>query len=108
MMSMIKNLVRHEIQLHACVANISEVSFTEKHLMPVIRRVLLQDTSKYQPEDDCAKLICSHFNMVSNTDNLIRFDCTLFQMMLLDDGVYLPVAINRYFLIEHSHHLEQL
>ncbi|KAI7899592.1 uncharacterized protein BX663DRAFT_576921 [Cokeromyces recurvatus] len=165
MMSMVKYLVRHESQFHACVANTSKASFTEKHLMPVIRRVLLQDaskdilyaiidkpnkdgkkpdfmigtkvkskelyfffvevkrpetTSKYQPEDDYAKLmkqmkgsvdeqLCLGVQNPSSLGLLVEgFDCTLFQMMLLADGVYMPMAINRFSLIEQSHHLVHL
>lgn len=47
-------------------------------------------------------------NMLSNTDTLIGFHCTLFQMMLPADGVYMPMAINRFSLIEQSHHLVHL
>lgn len=46
--------------------------------------------------------------MLSNTDTLIGFDCTLFQMMLLADGVYMPIAITRFFLVKESHHLVHL
>ncbi|KAG1136568.1 hypothetical protein G6F37_011885 [Rhizopus arrhizus] len=46
MMSMVKYLFRHEIQFRACVANTSEASFIEKHLMPATQKVLLQDASK--------------------------------------------------------------
>lgn len=46
MMNMVKGLVRHESQFRACIADASEISFTEKHMMPAIRRVLLQDGSK--------------------------------------------------------------
>ncbi|CAO3656036.1 unnamed protein product [Mucor fragilis] len=94
MMSMVKYLVRHELQFRASVAATSEASFAKEHLMPAIRRVLLQNASeellytkidkpdfmigtktkkevyfffvevkrpdtasKYQPEDDYAKLM---------------------------------------------------
>ncbi|KAG1054755.1 hypothetical protein G6F46_006305 [Rhizopus delemar] len=43
---MVKGLARHESQFRACIADVSEASFTEKHMMPAIRRVLLQDESK--------------------------------------------------------------
>ncbi|KAI9259162.1 hypothetical protein EDC94DRAFT_612516 [Helicostylum pulchrum] len=42
------------------------------------------------------------------TDTLIGFYCTLFQMMLLADGIYMRVAINCFSLIEESHHLVKL
>lgn len=45
-MNMVKYLVRHQSQSHARVPDASEASFTEKYLMPVIRRVLLQSASK--------------------------------------------------------------
>ncbi|CAO0800133.1 unnamed protein product [Mucor circinelloides] len=80
----------------------------------------LETTSKYQSEGDCAKLmkqrkgsvdeqLCLGVQNPSSLGLLVEgFHCTLFQMMLLADGVYMPMAINRFSLIEQSHHLVHL
>lgn len=59
--------------------------------------------------------IYSHFarrllkkNTVSNVDNLIRFRCTLFRMKLVTDGIYVSVAIDRFFLVEEFRQLIHL
>ncbi|KAG2211172.1 hypothetical protein INT47_006291 [Mucor saturninus] len=140
-MSMVKDLIKHETQFRASVANSSEASFTEKYLMPAIRRVLLEKssknilyalidkpnqivkrpetTSRYQPETDYAKLMKQLKGSVdeqlylgvqnpSSLGLLVEgFDCTLFQMFLLADGVYIPMAINRFSLVEQNHYFLQ-
>ncbi|KAG0921484.1 hypothetical protein G6F57_021907 [Rhizopus arrhizus] len=46
MMSMVKDLVRHEKQNRATISNSSEATFTEKYLASAIRRVLLKDAGE--------------------------------------------------------------
>lgn len=77
-------------------------------------------TSKYQSEDDFTKLmkqmkgsvdeqLCLGVQNPLSLGLLVEgFDCTLFQMMLLADGVYMPIAITRFFLVKESHHLVHL
>ncbi|EIE76288.1 hypothetical protein RO3G_00992 [Rhizopus delemar RA 99-880] len=99
MMSMVKGLARHESQFRACIADVSEASFTEKHMMPAIRRVLLQDESK----DIVYAMIDKPDQNGKKPDFRIGFCCTLFQMMLVADGIYMPMAIDRFCLVEEIH-----
>lgn len=46
MMIMVKDLVKNEKRLCASFAATSEASFTEKYIMPSIRRILLKDASQ--------------------------------------------------------------
>ncbi|KAI8090455.1 hypothetical protein BDF21DRAFT_333601 [Thamnidium elegans] len=77
-------------------------------------------TSKYQPEDDYTKLMKE---MKCSVDTQLRlgvlnptslgvlvegFKCTLFQMKLVSDGIYMPVAFDRFSLIEEIHQLVNL
>lgn len=39
---------------------------------------------------------------------LIGFKCTLFQMKLLADGIYMPMAFDRFSLVEEDHQLALL
>lgn len=42
-------------------------------------------------------------NMLSNADALIGFKYTLFQIKLLSDGIYIPIAFGRFSLVEEIH-----
>ncbi|KAG0820448.1 hypothetical protein G6F16_012642 [Rhizopus arrhizus] len=165
MMSMVKDLVRHEKQNRATISNSSEATFTEKYLASAIRRVLLKDasqdllyammdkpekngkkpdfmfgtkikkrevyfffvevkrpeiTSKYQPEDDYTKLmkqmkgsvddqLCLGSKNPTSLGLLVEgFKGTLFQMKLLADGIYMPMAFERFSLVEEIHQLVHL
>ncbi|GAA5803102.1 hypothetical protein HPULCUR_008577 [Helicostylum pulchrum] len=63
MMSMVRDLAKNKKKYRASAASSSEATFTDKHLLPAIQRVLLREikrpdtTSKYQPEDDFVKLM---------------------------------------------------
>lgn len=46
--------------------------------------------------------------MLSNTDIFIGYDCTLFQMMLLADGIYMPMAVKRFTLVKERNYLVNL
>lgn len=46
--------------------------------------------------------------MLANTDALVGLDCTLFKTVLLADGIYMPMAINRFSLLKERHHFELL
>ncbi|KAI8063357.1 uncharacterized protein B0P05DRAFT_623423 [Gilbertella persicaria] len=165
MMSMVKDLAEYESRFRACIAYNSEASFTEKHIMPAIRRLLLQDetddlcyaiidkpnengkkpgfmigtkvkgkeryfffvevkrpdtVSKCQPESDFVKLmkhmknsadqqLCLGVTNPLSLGLLVEgLHCTLFQMMILADGVYVPTAIKDFSLIERMHQLCEL
>ncbi|KAI8638381.1 hypothetical protein BD408DRAFT_477679 [Parasitella parasitica] len=148
MMSMVKDLVRHEMQHRVSVADTSEVAFIERYVISAIQRVLLEDasddlhyamvdkpdfmigakakmkrpgaTSKYQPEDDFTKLmkqmkgsvddqLCLGAKIPTSLGLLIEgFTGTLFQMKLLADGIYMPVAFNCFSLVEEIHQLVHL
>lgn len=43
--------------------------------------------------------------MLSNTGILIGFCCTLFQVILVADEIYMPIAIDRFSLVEEIHQL---
>ncbi|KAG2237313.1 hypothetical protein INT48_009046, partial [Thamnidium elegans] len=77
-------------------------------------------TSKYQPEDDYTKLMKE---MKCSVDTQLRlgvlnptslgvlvegFKCTLFQMKLVSDGIYMPVAFDRFSLVKEIHQLVNL
>ncbi|KAG0782212.1 hypothetical protein G6F17_011432 [Rhizopus arrhizus] len=77
-------------------------------------------TSKYQPEDDYTKLMKQ---MKGSVDDQLRlgsknptslgllvegFKGTLFQMKLLADGIYMPMAFERFSLVEEIHQLVHL
>ncbi|KAG2203614.1 hypothetical protein INT47_011708, partial [Mucor saturninus] len=135
MMSMVKDLTKDETQFGACVANASEASFTENNrpnfmigtkvkskdlyfFFVEVKRP--QTTSAYQPEDDYVKLMKQlkdsiHKQLYLGVENpnslglLVEgYTCTLFQMMLFADGIYMPMAIDRFSLVEGSHHLVHL
>ncbi|KAG1046700.1 hypothetical protein G6F43_010826 [Rhizopus delemar] len=76
--------------------------------------------SKYQPEDDYTKLMKL---MKKSVDDQLYlglkdlmslglliegFKCTLFQMKLLADGIYMPMAFDRFSLVEEDHQLALL
>ena len=46
--------------------------------------------------------------MLSNTNTLIGFNGTFFQMKLLADGVYMPIALECFSLVEEIHQLVDL
>ena len=46
--------------------------------------------------------------MLSNANTLIGIKCTLFQMKLLADGIYMPMAFERFSLVEEIHQLVHL
>ncbi|KAI9254796.1 hypothetical protein BY458DRAFT_520644 [Sporodiniella umbellata] len=73
--------------------------------------------SRYQPEDDYTKLmkqmkgsvddqLCLGVENPLSLGLLVEgYTCTLFQTAILADGVYIPMAINSFSLVEHHHHL---
>ncbi|ORE12703.1 hypothetical protein BCV71DRAFT_190580, partial [Rhizopus microsporus] len=74
--------------------------FTEKHIMSSIRRVLLKDACQghYYAMIDKPGKSCKKPNFM--IDTLMGFRCTLFRMKLLEDGVYMSVAIDRFFRLK--------
>ncbi|KAG0823109.1 hypothetical protein G6F19_011030 [Rhizopus arrhizus] len=76
--------------------------------------------SKYQPEDDFTKLmkqmkgsvddqLCLGSKNPTSLGLLVEgFKCTLFQMKLLADGIYMPMAFERFSLVEEIHQLVHL
>lgn len=46
--------------------------------------------------------------MIYNECIFVGFKATLFQMKLLSDGVYIPMAFDRFSLVEEIHELVQL
>ncbi|KAG1041008.1 hypothetical protein G6F43_012186 [Rhizopus delemar] len=161
-MAIIKGVVMQLKQNRASIAKSSEATFAEKYLMPIIRRVLLENTqeniiyamidkstesgrkpdfmigtkakknemyfffievkrpetsSKYQPEDDFVKLMKLLKRSVddqlylgvktpTSLGLLVEgFKCTLFEMRLVGDGVYMPMAFSRFSLVEEEHQL---
>ncbi|KAI8077281.1 uncharacterized protein B0P05DRAFT_597268 [Gilbertella persicaria] len=77
-------------------------------------------TSKYQLEDDYAKLmklmkgslddqLCLGVKDPLSLGLLVEgFKCTLFQMRLPADGIYMPMAFERFSLVEELHQLVHL
>ncbi|KAG1488552.1 hypothetical protein G6F45_012179 [Rhizopus arrhizus] len=77
-------------------------------------------SSKYQPEDDIVKLMKLLKRSVddqlylgvetpTSLGLLIEgFKCTLFEMRLVGDGVYMPMAFSRFSLVEEEHQLIHL
>ncbi|KAG1515116.1 hypothetical protein G6F52_009758 [Rhizopus delemar] len=77
-------------------------------------------TSKYQPEDDYTKLmkqmkgsvddqLCLGSKNPTSLGLLVEgFKGTLFQMKLLADGIYMPMAFERFSLVEEIHQLVHL
>ncbi|KAI8357865.1 hypothetical protein EDC96DRAFT_465202 [Choanephora cucurbitarum] len=158
-MTMLKKIVDDLKENHASADESSEATFMDKHLMPILKKVLLNteatyaimdkptrdgkkpdfmigmeirkhkihfffvevkrpDTSsKYQPEDDFVKLMKL---MKASIDEQLTFGvetptslglliegfkCTLFEMTLSFDGVYMPIAFARFSLVEEIHQL---
>ncbi|CAO3691117.1 unnamed protein product [Rhizopus stolonifer] len=46
--------------------------------------------------------------MISNANTLVGFKGTLFQMKLLSNGIYMPMAFERFSLVEEIHQLIHL
>ncbi|KAI8331652.1 hypothetical protein BD560DRAFT_341431, partial [Blakeslea trispora] len=73
--------------------------------------------SKHQPEDDFVKLmklmkgsidaqLYSGVEIPTSLGLLVEgYKCTLFEMTLASDGIYLPIAIARFSLVEEVHQL---
>ncbi|OBZ82105.1 hypothetical protein A0J61_09845, partial [Choanephora cucurbitarum] len=158
-MAMTKKIVADLKDNHASADDSSEATFMDKHLMPILKKALLNteatyavmdkptgdgkkpdfmigmevkkhkvyfffvevkrpDTSsKYQPEDDFVKLmklmkasVDEQLNFGVETPTSLGlliegFKCTLFEMTLSFDGVYLPIAFARFSLAEEIHQL---
>ncbi|KAI9264609.1 hypothetical protein EDC94DRAFT_640275, partial [Helicostylum pulchrum] len=144
MMSMVRDLAKNKKKYRASAASSSEATFTDKHLLPAIQRVLLRGasedvtyamidkpdrhkkkpdiyfffveikrpdtTSKYQPEDDFVKLmkqmkssLCDQLCFgVANPTSLGLL------MKVIVDGIYMPVALKRFSLVEEPHELVHL
>ncbi|CEP14596.1 hypothetical protein [Parasitella parasitica] len=123
MLSIVNDLANQHLQYRVSAAVSSEATFAEKYLHPVLRRVLLSQRndrffySLYQAEDDMTKLMKLMKNSVDQqlylgvTDPLSLgvlvegFECTMYRMQLIVHGVYIPVAIKRFSLVEQTHHL---
>ncbi|KAG1358321.1 hypothetical protein G6F62_000803 [Rhizopus arrhizus] len=73
--------------------------------------------SKYQKEDDFCKLMKQ---MKISVDRQIKlkmanpisfgllcegYNCSMYQMSLVNDGIYLPVMVKRFSLVENESHL---
>lgn len=157
MMEHIKEISRGIITSTARIADSSEASFTEKHIMPAIRKIILDRSpdniiyavidnpdhdnkkpdimigtehkredlyffyveikrpavhSRHQIEDDYVKLLKEMKDSIDgqlkvgieNSSSLRLlvegFSCTLYKMNLLVDGVYTPILIKRFSLVE--------
>ncbi|KAI9245446.1 hypothetical protein BY458DRAFT_528873, partial [Sporodiniella umbellata] len=73
--------------------------------------------SRNQPEDDFVKLMKQMKRSVDDqlylgVENPLSlgllvegYCCTLFQAAILADGIYIPMAISRFSLVEYCHHL---
>jgi patatin-like phospholipase/acyl hydrolase len=66
---MIKDLVKHEIQYRISIPSTSEATFSEKFIMPALRRVLLQDTT----DDLIYRVLVSQIYLFTSTLTLIYF-----------------------------------
>ncbi|KAI8377244.1 hypothetical protein BD560DRAFT_325883, partial [Blakeslea trispora] len=160
MMHAIKDLALGEKNCRALAAQNSEATFIDKHLKPVIKRVLLNGSmrehtyaitnkgadgglkpnfaigvknkkkhfffvevkcpntqSKLQPEDNMVKLIKQMKSSIDDQlyagiDDCMSFGllvegyrATLMKMTLPCPGIYMPVAIKRFSLVEEIHQL---
>lgn len=60
----------------------------------------------------CSWRVCFNYEYVNvtinNIDTLIGFKCSLFKMTLVADGVYLPLLIKLFSLVEEVHEMALL
>ncbi|ORE08356.1 hypothetical protein BCV72DRAFT_248823 [Rhizopus microsporus var. microsporus] len=109
-MSMVRDLVRHKKQYHASIADSFEATFTEKHLISAIQTVLLKYASEgFLYAMSKAKKFTSFFAEVKrpettrnyqhegNYTKLMSFRGALFQVKLLADGIYMPMAFEQIY-----------
>ncbi|KAL0582428.1 hypothetical protein ABG067_007717, partial [Albugo candida] len=104
----------------------SEAIFMEKYINPIIRIAFLDScekkfsnvnvtpatTSKYQAESDFVKIMKQMKRSINKQiDQMIKnpvsfallvqgFKCRLFKMTLVEDGIYLPVLVKKFKLVE--------